>query len=427
MRNALVSSVQMKVPNEEILIFDGAIKIEDVSCNGLVKIKWLPSLELRIIIRDCSLNNKEFNSDVLFVKVGENDIRTKIFVTNKSLSLNNKISLSGIVNDQLIFGGLNGKVKYLDFNLVNFRNYTGELKFICQDHTLIIQNILDNKRIKDLRNEGGFIISNNCRINFNIPADKSRILFLNKRLEVFLSFINGRRVPPLFLKAYTEDNTLIYEDFTTYPTDNYKFVQSWMPFKIDKDFCALWQNFLNITEDENDFERIDFIVHWYLEALNNSGYVNGSIILLQSSFEILYSWLVLEKKIINPVGNHKEKDFASNKIRSLLFHYNMTSDFPLDYNETFSMLDKTKFEDFAYAFTSIRNCYVHFSESKRDVINKLKDKTWPILNTGIFYTEVLLLNIFGYKGLLRSRVKSSGFPAERQVSIFNLDEEVKPY
>lgn len=435
-KKGIVSTIIMEYPNQEILIYQGEFHFGTHLFNGKIFVKWVPRHQLRFEILDCSDLKAIFDKNEISITIGSQNKKVKFFIENKFYG--ETINIKGSINEKLIFTQSKKKIKYIDFNLVNFREYfglsyqkspkgsrLGHISFISTDHSIEIQNILDEKSKKAIKSEGGYIISNNCRIKFNKVTPLNRVNFIVKRLKIFLSFLNGRRVAPLFLKAYSSDEKIIWEDYSPYITDHHKYVQSWLPFRFDDEFCSLWNKFLNVTETESDFEKMDFVIHWYLEALNNSGYTNGSIIFLQNSFETLYSWLVLEKGEIKAFGeSDKEKNYASNKIRSLLFHFSLSTEFPKEYRKTFKEFDLNKSEDFAYVFPLIRNAYVHYSESKKKDLEKLKGKTWPLLNTGIFYLEVLLLRIIGYKGIIRSRIKGSAYPAENQVSIFNLSKEL---
>ena len=438
MKQEIVSTIIMESPNQEILIYQGDFHFGDHSFNGKIFVKWIPRHQIRFEIPEFPELKFIFNKTEILVTIGKQKNKVKLYIDDRTTFSGKTIKVHGSLYEKIIFIQSKKKIKYVDFSLVNFReffggsyqinpksNRSGHLSFISTDHKIEIQNILNEKSKKEIKNEGGFIISNNCRITFNKVTSKNRINFIIKRLEVFLSFLNGRRAAPLFLKAYSKDKELIWEDYSSYISDPLKYVQSWLPFRFDDEFCSLWHKFLILTETENDLEKMDFVIHWYLEALNNSGFTNGSIIFLQNSFETLYSWLVLEKKEINAVGNSKkEKDYASNKIRSLLHHYNIPLEFPVEYKRYFKSFDLNKSQDFAYVFPLVRNAYVHYSESKKKDLEKLKGKTWLLLNTGIFYLEILILRILGYEGVIRSRVKGSAYPSENQVSIFNLSKEL---
>lgn len=433
MKQALESKIAMAHPNEEIEIFKGILEINGISQFGKIYHQWLPSDQIKLSVPN--FTGEIFNLigseiEVIF------DENTKGDFFLASINLGESKKINGILNSRLLKKDNDNLslTSFLDFNLINFRHYfgnvfeyqqksytTGELEFFSKECDIVIQSRFksdDSKKI--LTESGGFLITHNGRINFKKSIPSEKIEFYVKRLSTFFSFLNGRRCGPRFIETLTDEGQIIFKDYTPYFCDQYKYVQSWMPFKLDNDFSKLWSSFLRLTNNEDDFERISLVIHWYLEALNNSGFVNGSIILLQNSFEILFSWLAEEEKIVEKIGkDDNEKGHASNKIRSLFFHYKIPLAFPPEFQHFFKNFDFSKNEDFAYVFPQIRNAFVHFSEKKKNELKKLENNYWPLLNLGLFNFEILLLRILGYEGKIRSRILKPGYPGERQVSVYN--------
>lgn len=356
MKEALESKIAMARPNEETEIFNGIMEINGISQFGKVYHQWFPFDQIKLSIPNFS--GEIFNLIGLTVEViFDENIKGGFFIT--SINEGESRSLSGILSSKLLKKGKHNYslIKFFDFNLINFRPYfgnvfeyqpksyiTGELEFFSKECDIVIQSRFKSDESKKLLTEcGGFLITHNGRINFKKSIPSEKMEFYVKRLSTFLSFLNGRRCGPRFIESLACDNQTILKDYTPYFCDQYKYVQSWMPFKLQDDFFNLWDSFLNLTKEDDDFEKVDLIIHWYLEALNNSGFVNGSIILLQNSFEILFSWLAEEEKKVEKIGNdNKEKGYASNKIRSLFYHYGISSAFPPELNHFLKTLTKVK-------------------------------------------------------------------------------------
>lgn len=336
MKQALESKIVMVRPNEVIEIFNGIIEINEISLLGKVYHQWFPFDQIKLSIKNFTGEISNLNGSITEVKFENN--KGNFLIT--SIQEEETINVSAILISKLIKKDehSDGSIKSIDFNLVNFRPYfgkvfeflpksriTGELEFLSIECDLVVQSRFKSDDSKKLLTEyGGFLITNNGRINFKNCISSERLDFYIRRLSTFVSFLNGRRCGPRFIKALNSENKVVINDYTPYLCDQYKYVQSWMPFKLDNDFFKLWSSFLQLTKNEDDFERIDLIIHWYLEALNNSGFVNGSIILLQNSFETLFSWLVTEKKYVSQLGENR----ASDKIRSLFIHYEIPLIFP---------------------------------------------------------------------------------------------------
>ncbi|MFC5627116.1 hypothetical protein [Algoriphagus winogradskyi] len=439
MNKALQSSIIMNLPNEEVEIFAGTLTISGQESIGRIYHQWLPFDQTKFTIENFAgkiidLLNAEV--EVTFSDV----IKAKFRI--QSIKEGDSTLVTGILVSSLFImspSQPNEKIKYVDFILLNFRPYfgkvfevkpnyfiTGELTLFSKECNISIQNRFEHNKTKKLLTEnGGFLASHNGRLVFKSPIEESKINFYTKRLSAFLAFLNGRRCGPRFLEGYSTSDELIIKDMTPYFIDQYKYVQSWLPFKFEDNLFNLWDSFLKLTADEKDFERTELIIHWYLEALNNSGFVNGSIILLQNSFEVLYSWLAVEQGIVERIGkNDIEKNWASNKIRSVFMHYGIPTSFPPLYKKVFESFDENKSEDFAYVFPMVRNSFVHYSEQNHNKIEKLHGNHWPLLNCGIFYLELLILKVMRYNGLIRSRVLEPGYPGERQVSILDPLNEI---
>jgi hypothetical protein len=137
-------------------------------------------------------------------------------------------------------------------------------------------------------------------------------------------------------------------------------------------------------------------IHWYIEANCNSGFVEGSITMVQNALELLYNWLIVEKyKIIK--GEDSKNISASNKIRILLSKINIESSIPKQLDKLINSSDKNS--DGPELFTQIRNAIVHSQEEKRQKIYNLEGGVkFQALTLGIWYVELILLFILNYSG-----------------------------
>lgn len=444
MNKLIPPTIKMDNPNEPILIYEG---LADVIYKGHVENvgisifqSWLPTPQVKFNFEIEALPVSLLNSDGKTIEINsEGFFRWKVIVLE--IIENEKVYFSGILENPIFTGDTSSEIIQLNFTLFNFRSYfgnnfkfaekskrTGEITFETKEHSILIHSVNSiNNQNKAQRKEGGYIFTNACRIKFKEPASYEKVEYLRKRLGLFLSFINGRRSYPRFIKAYADSGDLLWEDHSSCHIDIYKLVVFWMPLKIEKPFTDLWANFLSITKNEDDFEKISLIIHWYLEALNNSGHSKGSIIMLQTVFEILYNWRVNEEKIIEPYTKNKaEQGQASNKIRAILAHYNLSLSLPKAYNEFFKDIrfigrngkEKETPYDFCFLFTEIRNIFIHFSNVHNENRKKLPDfYDWYLLNTAIFNLEVILLKMMDYKGLITSRLLVDQHNNSNQVSI----------
>lgn len=445
MNELILPSIKMDNPNDPVSIYEGLADVKFNNWEESVGIKifqsWFPTNE---IIFSFKIRTSLIS---LFESIGKTiDIKAEGYsswkATVSEIKENGEAFYSGYLNPPIISGDIIAKVKRLEFCLFNFRTYsgnmvkvseksfrTGEFTFETADHSILIHSIKDSKEQEEAQRKiGGYIFTNAGRIEFKESASYEKVEFLRKRLGLFLSFINGRRSYPRYIKAYSGSGNLLWKDYTPYYVEQYRYVGSWMPLKIKTPFADLWLNFLFITKNDDDFEKIGLVIHWYLEALNNSGHSIGSIFMLQTAFEILYNWLVEEEGSVKPYTEHtREKTYASNKLRTLLSHFELNLDLPDIYSSFFEGIylidrktgkDKNPPYDFSYWYTETRNMFVHFSKVDGDNQKKLPENfEWYLLNTGLFNLEIILLKMMKYDGIITSRLQINKWSGTDQVQV----------
>jgi hypothetical protein len=437
--NLISPTLLMKKPNERKVIFNGFCELisNNESIHRKVKIyyEWIPNIVIKASIKEVPFKFAHSNTDRLIIK-GPNFNINNFFITNITGLID--ADIIGIVNGSFKKGEIKPKEKIfkIEFSLFNLRNYfgsniyfenskgkhwtRGELHFFSKNTELIIHKYFKDDIQRNLLSKyGGFLSTHGGCLIFSRGINKEDYHNYVNRLGVFFSFINGRRCYPNFIRIYNEKNTIIQKDFTPYFVDVDKSVSSWIPHIIDSKFQDLWPKFLERFENPEDFEKIDLIIHWYLEALNNSGFINGSIILIQNSFELLFNWIFNEKKII--ISNESlDKLRASDKIRLLLDKFNIDFNLPEIYLEKYKEEIKkdVSLKDFSYQFTEMRNHFVHFKKSKKSkIITKPEEFSWALLNTSIFNLEQIILKILGYDGKIKSRVHTNMWRGTNEIDL----------
>lgn len=439
MTNLISPTLLMRKPNEKKVIFNGFCNLinNGNTIKGKVKIfyEWIPDIKIKIQIKDIPFIMAHSFADSGVIK-GPNFEITNFFIT----SIRGIIyaDVTGYLDGKFKIGNIEEKQKIykIEFTLLNLKHYfarnfyfenskgkhwsRGELKFFSNSTELYIHQYFKEDIQRDLLTKyGGFLSTHGGCIVFKEGIKELEYIYFIKRIGLFFSFINGRRCYPNFLKIYDINGKLILRDYSTYFVDKNKYVGSWIPQIIDADFQDLWPNFLNITKNEDDFERIDLIIHWYLEALNNSGFINGSIILIQNSYELLFNWIFNEEKNIISTDS-LEKIRASDKLRLLLDKFDLEFNLPEIYLEKYKNEIKKDptLKDFSFQFTEFRNHFVHFKMAKKSRLNKKPEGfPWSLLNTSIFNLEQIILKILKYKGKIRSRVHKNSFRGTNEIEL----------
>lgn len=426
-------NIKVNKPNEKVELYDGMaiFTIGDSKFESSVKVfqSWFPTDRLMIEVKSITYFKEwEFKINI------KNFYDGKVLVTSKSGF--EEIDLEGQLSNPIKYTFSDEKVKSVRFSLFNFVNLNGyqirdsekeesysagEIIFVSDEAQLTLHDYVSVKDRENFKKSHGhgYLFTTVGQLNFTQSIEEEDVNYYTKRLHVFLSFLNGRRTSPRFIKCFDKDQKVVTQDYSNYKLDDYRYVLSWLPFVISNEVSFLWSNFLVLAKQEDDFEKISLIIHWYLEALNQSGYVDGSIILLQSSYETLFNWIFNEKnEILLP--DSIEKLRASDKIRLLLDKYNISNELPEGYCKKYKryIKDKKELKNFAYQFTEIRNLYVHYKKDKTKILKERPELfNYHLLNTGIYKLEMLILRILNYKGKITSRVSEDFWMGSNQVEI----------
>jgi hypothetical protein len=123
--------------------------------------------------------------------------------------------------------------------------------------------------------------------------------------------------------------------------------------------------------------------------------------MVQNALELLYNWIIVERKQIIKGENSKNLG-ASNKIRLLLTQMNINFEVPLALTSLHTFANKKM--DGPEALVQIRNAIVHSQEEKRKKLNALTPSTFSqALHLGLWYVELILLHTLSYTGKYQNR------------------------
>lgn len=421
------SPYEMDLPNLSIIIFDGEFtliyKEKTLSIKGRILFDWFPHQNVKFegIVNEC-----EDNPFVMFGISEEFELIVNGFTFGRALltntSLGAKLKVAGIIQGQSVLGDKSISVSRINFTIPNLTELWGNLVKVINENggvqlcknRIVFENdeyiIKIDKSSKfttlnsELTKKGGYVILYAGEIfkkKGSIQHDQLKELIYS--FSVFLSFLNGRRCSPLFLQGI-HNNEVIWTDFSAYNTDQFKSVMSWCPkFSIDG-MNELWQQFCIFWKNQNDKSFLDFAIHWYVEANGNSGYLEGSIIIAQVALELIYNWLIIEKKKLL-IGKDGENISGANKIRLLLGQINLKTDIPNAFKSLKQFVeDNNEVVDGVDVLVQIRNALIHSQEDKR---KKLTNVNYKIIQEtqqlSLHYIEYSLLSILNYKGKYYNR------------------------
>lgn len=400
----------MQEPNQEITVYEGICTFKTIDCEITGNIRmywdWFPRIGLRFAGNWVGTHvdmHKISNSDCKLTAGGFVDI--KVYITN--ISTNQQIE--GALVESVVEGDKTINVSKIRFELPNMRHflgdniriensaYRGRLVFEDKDYAITIDAKRNISKLKNtLSSKGGFISTYIGELR-SIKGDISykEATDILECFSKFISFIDGRRYSPIFRQGITNDS-ISWTDYTNYFNDPYKYCDSWVNEHHPHEMISLWSNFSSLWKEEESF--LGSVLHWYVEANNNSGFTDGAIMMAQAGLEQLFNWLVLDKKKLIR-GGDVDSMSTPNKLRIMLSLLNRNSEIPHAFDSLKQFFASEKDIDGPDAFVRIRNGIVH---SKKQLQEKLLTSEGNVraqaLRLAVHYIELTLLYILKYEG-----------------------------
>lgn len=423
-RNVL--PVEMQDPNETIPVYKGAFILRNDSkeykLDGNIEFRWFPTKGVRFI------GNVTGKTE----QAGPLSILEKFDLEIDGNICGEVIALDYNLPDLLYIGGEGDKFHYgqskiavneVHFAIPNMRDYLGDAvqdetdsgksmqktRITLKDnpYTITMDKIIGYKdQMEKLNNSSGYLLLYAGKIT----KDKGSISLsdLQKwhdRFHHFLYFLNGRRVAPMFYTGIHAGEK-IWTDYTGYFVDVFKPATSWSDIMFLNDLPQLWTAYNKLWKDEMDKDFLMTAIHWYIAANSMAGGVEGSIILIQTALELIYNWLIVEReKVI--LGNDADGLSAANKIRMILHEMKVKPGIPAALTKLSAI---PTVQDGPEVFVKIRNALVHGQETKRVELLKISLMAkYEALQLGIWYVELSLLYILGYKGKYNNRTDGNNW------------------
>ena len=413
-------SSDMGEPNQDINIFSGEfqlrLKEKSISVNGKIWFSWFPSTGVNVsgMVTSGTIHALPLDEAVEIVvdglQVGECHISNKLFGAGELIE--------GHAHGQVIIGDKSVATNKVEFSIPNLREYFGQpikdfsetqiitdkarLNFRNEEYDIVIDKARNFKDLsKSLETKGGYIILYGGEISKKKGVINYRELKdLQHSFNHFLYFLNGRRTALYFI-AGKHDGEEKWRDYCGFFVDQYKYVNSWSRLTHTDGFEELWQNFSKLWKERNNKEFLELLIHWYVEANNQSAYAEGAIIFAQTALELIYNWLIIEKKKMI-IGDEAANLSAANKIRLILSQLHISAEVPPFLAELLKLDD---INDGPEALVSVRNALVHGQEKKRAKAMALSPLVkFQALQLGIWYVELSILYILEFNGRYFNRV-----------------------
>lgn len=152
-------------------------------------------------------------------------------------------------------------------------------------------------------------------------------------------------------------------------------------------------------------------ISWYGAANCQQGGLEGSIILAQSVLELL-SWVLLVEDLGLHSNSAFEKLSADARIRHLLTHCGIPLSVTPEVTSLASLASARSW-DGPHALVKLRNWLVHPERKNRNEIDALDEEVWfDAWKLSLWYIELVLLHLFGYRGKYGNRLKHDRYVSE---------------
>lgn len=431
MPEAISNNFSMESPNEGVEIYKGRFTLKDgdkeLVVDGELQFKWFPrpgvyfSGDLYtqgslILLRGLESFNQLFVDGIYWGKIFTTDLRTPFGSSKPQI-------ISGHFYDNLIVGDSSIPVTSINFSIPNLKemvgasikkdkhSFQGRIELEDKDFIITIDKKINYKDLyKNLKKTSGYALL----YNGSIKSKKGGISFkeleeLRLCIAVFLTFLNGRRTHPLLFQGIYEEE-VIWKDYTDYLIDSYNYCKSWSLIHLkefDRDYLnSLWINYRKLWKRGKDTQNfLNTLVHWYGEANNRAGSINGAIIFAQTGLELIYNWWIVEEKGMI-AGRDSRNLSAANKIRLILSQLNLSTEIPEAFNDFKDVQQEinSQGDEAPETFVYIRNALVHSREGKRKALEEINIRARnEALELSLWYLELSLLKILDYEGYYLNR------------------------
>lgn len=420
LQDYIPDSTEMNQANSPIEIYEGEYTLikgdNNYIISGKIKFVWFPTPQLIFEgeFQTSSLNFKGIRNHYSINFEGKSITNCKI--TSGTLNRDEFFTTCRGVATNPVIGDKSIAISNARFSLINLRdirttllvqeefekgsyNISERIELVDSKFKISIDRRFKySERKKLLEENGGYLILYNGLVEplKTSPLVHNDLIKLSTKLSYFLSFLDGRRCSPIFIKGEHNDE-IIWEDYTYYENDSHKAAFSWVPERNKISLNNLWIQFSKIWEDKDGRDFLTNVIQWYVEANSNKVIIEGSIIMVQTSLELLYNWLVVEqRKLI--VGKDSENISASNKIRLLLSQIKLENEVPRKLSHINSLvLSKDFINDGPDAIVYTRNAIIHSNYEKRQYLTNItKEHKKEVLDLGLYYIELSILSILNH-------------------------------
>jgi hypothetical protein len=247
--------------------------------------------------------------------------------------------------------------------------------------------------VQELKTSGGFAITHSVRVarrdKETFPRKDGE--FVLEALRLFLSFARGAFCSLTLPVGTNRIGDKVWEQWGAHIVAPWMQTSSWFDTMhgeaLPEVLPGYWARFV----DDTWRDTLRTVLYWYLRS-NTHGYgagVDGGLVLSQAALE----------RLAYAITGHT-KNSAAHRIREALNALRIPAGIPRACKNLRRLARKESWSDGPEALTFVRNSLVHPVRRHADKPRPFAD-AWNLAQR---YIEVMLLKLFGYKGLHANRL-----------------------
>ena len=251
---------------------------------------------------------------------------------------------------------------------------------------------------KSLREQRGFALTHWARVTRSDgkPFSKQSVQSFMATLNQFLSFARGISCGIALIEGLDEAGATIWEEWCVTKVQPWKSYSSCLDRLNGATLEDLFTGFWSYSRTLRNNPRALLALEWYLES-NAQEALHTSIVLNQAALERLaFEMVGPRKEVQSCMKSQREKEgvWISRALCKVKADYGV----PAPFEEA---LGNKSFAHGPHALIAIRNDLVH-EDMKHDILTF--EAYRQARELGLWYVELLLLALFGYRGLYSNRL-----------------------
>lgn len=404
-------------PNVPISLYSGPLQVVTPRgqeyLKGRIAFEWLPSHCIRVVVDDVPVS-------LFLVHALSGDRTLSLSIPSSPichpLSVNTIGSggLRATVLDWPQLGPLQGLTSVV-FHVPNFPEYDlhgqtihrgrriwgGRIACEASGWRIAIDSLsLARARGRRLAAIGGFGITHAGRLEridgSAFGADDATDLL--EKVSFFLSFARGAWSCCVLPVGFDDCGRRRWEEWGSPIITRSKNVLSWFSTAHPSSLTELFPGYMQRVSDQRWWHTVRRALVWYLQCNIAEGPLESALVIQQAALELL-AWTTIVE-----VGGASAKRFdklpASRRLRRLLAKMNIPASLPASLQHLATAAATYQWSDGPEAIVEMRNIIVHPSR-RQPVAFEATTDAWRL---GVWYLEMVLLWLFGYRGDYCSRL-----------------------